>query len=141
MTTKTIYISNDGEEFETEEECLAYERNRDASGAVLMFAANRLPITDTDSITAFEDASYLYILDEERAKAFFRAIKDDYSYAIPKLDEVTNFSLYAYEEDRSGQSYMDLDDKIAELEVLRDELLDRAREYMTELYLKEAGDR
>ena len=139
MRTRTIYISNDGEEFETEEECLEYERNRDASDAVLMFAANRFPIVDSDSVAAFEDASYLYILDAERAKAFFKAIKDDYSYAIPKLDEVTNFSLYAYEEDRSGQSYVNLDDKIAELEVLRDELLDRAREHMTELYLKEAG--
>ena len=137
MRTRTIYISNDGEEFDTEEECLEYERNRDASDAILMFAANRLPIVDSDSVAAFEDASYLYILDAERAKAFFRAIKDDYSYAIPKLDEVTNFSLYAYEEDHSDQSYVNLDDKIAELEVLRDELLDRAREHMTELYSKE----
>ena len=140
MTTKIIYIAEDGEEFETSDECLKYEKQRDASGAILMFASNRLPITGADSITAFEDAQYLYILDEERAKAFFRAIKDDYSYAIPELDKVTNFSLYAYEEDQSGQSYVDLDDKIAELEVLRDELLDRAREHMTELYSKGTGE-
>lgn len=140
MRTRTIYISNDGEEFETEEECLEYERNRDASNAILMFASNRFPITDVDSITAFEEAQYLYILDAERAKEFFKAIKDDYSYAIPKLDEVTNFSLYAYEGDHSDQSYVNLDDKIAELEVLRDELLDRAREHMTELYSKEVSE-
>jgi hypothetical protein len=105
-----------------------------------MFASNRFPITDVDSITAFEEAQYLYILDAERAKEFFKAIKDDYSYAIPKLDEVTNFSLYAYEGDHSDQSYVNLDDKIAELEVLRDELLDRAREHMTELYSKEVSE-
>lgn len=139
MTTKIIYIAEDGEEFETSDECLKYEKQRDVHDAIIMFASNRLPIMDADSITAFEDAQYLYILNEERAKAFFRAIKDDYSYAIPELDKVANFSLYAYEEDRSGQSYVDLDDKIAELEVLRDELLDRAREHMTELYLKGTG--
>lgn len=140
MKTRIIYIAEDGEEFETSDECLKYEKQRDVHDAIIMFASNRLPITDADSITAFEDAQYLYILNEERAKAFFGAIKDDYSYAIPELDKVTNFSLYAYEEDRSGQSYVDLDDKIAELEVLRDELLDRAREYMAELYLKGTGE-
>lgn len=140
MTTKIIYIAEDGEEFETLDECLKYEKQRDASGAVLMFAANRLPITDADSITAFEDSNYLYIIDAEKAKAFFNYVSDAYCLATPNLEEVEDHALFAYDCDNSCQGYINVNDKIAELEVLRDELLDRAREHMTELYLKGTGE-
>lgn len=140
MTTKIIYIAEDGEEFETSDECLKYEKQRDASGAILMFSTNRLPITDADSITAFEDASYLYIIDAEKAKVFFNYVSDAYCLATPNLEEVKDHALFAYDYDNSCQSYIDVNDKIAELEVLRDELLDRAREHMTELYLKEVSE-
>lgn len=134
MTTKTIYISNDGEEFESEEECLEYEKKRDVHDAIIMFDSNRLPILDADSVAAFEDAEYLYILDSEKAKAFFDYISEAYGYAVPNPDEVVNYGLYAFNSDLSCQSYYELNDQIAELEVLRDELLDRTKECITENY-------
>lgn len=132
MTTKVLYISVDGEEFETEEECLEYEKNRDAHGAILMFAANRLPITDEDSVAAFEDAQYLYILDAERAKKFFDYISESYGYTVPDSDEVVDGGLYVFEDTHYKESYIDLVDRIADLEVLRDELLDRVKECLDE---------
>lgn len=128
MTTKTLYISIDGEEFETEEECLEYEKKRDASEAVIMFTKNRLPILDADSVTAFEDSHYLYILDAERAKKFFDYVSESYGYAVPDPDEVVDCGLFAFEDSCYAQSYFEVNDRIADLEVLRDELLDRARE-------------
>lgn len=128
MTTKIIYIAEDGEEFETSDECLKYEKQRDASGAVIMFTRNRLPILDVDSVTAFEDAHYLYILDAERAKKFFDYVSESYGYAVPDLDEVVDCGLFAFEDSCYAQSYFDVNDRIADLEVLRDELLDRAKE-------------
>lgn len=132
MTTKIIYIAEDGEEFETSDECLKYESKRNATGAVLMFAGNRLPIVDTDSVTAFEDATYLYILNAEKAKAFFDYISEAYGMAVPNPEEVTDHALYSYEDRCGGDGYIDLNGEIAELEVLRDELLDRARECLFE---------
>lgn len=139
MTTKIIYIAEDGEEFETSDECLKYEKKRDVHDAVIMFDSNRLPIVDTDSVTAFEDSSYLYILDAERAKAFFDYVSDAYGQATPNLEEVEDHALFAYDYDHSCQTYIDVNDKIAELEVLRDELLDRARECITEMYKEGDG--
>lgn len=139
MTTKIIYIAEDGEEFDTSDECLKYEKKRDVHDAVIMFAGNRLPITDTDSVTAFEDSNYLYILDAEKAKAFFEYVSEAYCLATPNLEEVEDHALFAYDYDHSCQSYIDVDDKIADLEVLRDELRDRAREYITEMYKEGDG--
>lgn len=134
MTIKKLYIAEDGEEFETEEECLEYESKRDVHDAILMFARNRLPIVDVDSVTAFEDSNYLYILDAEKAKAFFDYVSDAYCLATPNLEEVEDHALFAYDYDNNCQGYIDVNDKIAELEVLRDELLDRARECITDMY-------
>jgi hypothetical protein len=136
MTTKIIYIAEDGEEFETSDECLKYEKKRDVRNAVIMFDSNRLPIVDTDSVTAFEDSNYLYIIDAEKAKVFFDYVSDAYCLAIPNLEEVENHALFAYDYnyDSSCQNYINVNDKIAELEVLRDELLDRARECITDMY-------
>lgn len=128
MTTKIIYIAEDGEEFETEEECLAYERNRDASGAILMFDSDRQILDDADSVKAFENAMYLYIINVERAKKFFDFVGEDYGYIVP--DEVIEHGLYAFDDDPHCQSYYELSDRIAELEVARDELLDRMHEKM-----------
>lgn len=134
MTTKIIYIAEDGEEFDTSDECLKYEKKRDVRDAVIMFAGNRLPITDTDSVTAFEDSNYLYILDAEKAKAFFEYVSEAYCLATPNLEEVEDHALFAYDYDHNCQSYIDVDDKIADLEVLRDELRDRAREYISDMH-------
>ena len=50
MTIKNIYISEDGEEFETAEECIEYEKARDVSGAILMFDSDKQILDDADSI-------------------------------------------------------------------------------------------
>ena len=132
MTTKIIYIAEDGEEFETSDECLKYEKQCDVHDAIIMFTSNRLPITDVDSVTAFADAHYLSILDAERAKKFFEYVSEAYCLGIPNPEEVKDHALFAYDYNNNYQNYIDVNDKIAELEVLRDELMDRARECMFE---------
>lgn len=126
MTIKNIYISDDGEEFETEEECVEYEKARDVKGAILMFDSDRQILDDADSVKAFENAMYLYVIDVERAKKFFDFVEGDYGYVVP--DEVVKNGLYVYDDNVHCQSYYELTDRIAELEVARDELLDRAHE-------------
>ena len=128
MTIRNIYVAADGEEFETEEECLEYEKTRDASDAILMFNSNNQIIEDIDSVTAFEKSMYLYILNAEKAKKFFAWINESYGYAVPDPDGVNGNELYAFDEDRYSQSYYKLGNRIAELEVLQDELLDRVQE-------------
>lgn len=128
MTIKNIYISDDGEEFETEEECVEYEKARDVKGAILMFDSDRQILDDADSVKAFENAMYLYIINVERAKKFFDYVSESYGYDVPDPDEVIEHGLYAFNDDMHCQSYYELTDRIAELEVARDELLDRAHE-------------
>ena len=121
MTIRNIYVAADGEEFDTEEDCLDYEQTMDASGAIIMFDSDRKLIKGVSSAEAFERSMYLYIVDAEKAKRFFDLMCDDYGHIVP--EDVEDYALYMYDDNIRGQSYVELQELIANLETERDEIL------------------
>lgn len=122
MQIKYTYISDDGEEFETEEECLEHEKTIDSASSVLMIDSRELVITDKEPSTAYEKAIYLYIFDTKRARAFLDWIHGETGYSIPENAKAGE--LYYYDE--SDNEYKELSEKIKELEGLRDRLMELA---------------
>lgn len=121
MTIRNIYVAADGEEFDTEEDCLDYEQTMDASGAIIMFDSDRKLIKGVSSAEAFDRSMYLYIVDAEKAKRFFDLMRDDYGHIVP--EDVEDYALYMYDDNIRGQSYVELQELIANLEAERDEIL------------------
>lgn len=121
MTIRNIYVAADGEEFDTEEDCLDYEQTMDASGAIIMFDSDRKLIKGVSSAEAFDRSMYLYIVDAEKAKRFLDLMRDDYGHIVP--EDVEDYALYMYDDNIRGQSYVELQELIANLETERDEIL------------------
>lgn len=119
MQIKKTYISDDGEEFETEEECLEHEKTINSMDSVLMIDSRELVIAEKDPSTAYEKAIYLYIFDTKRARAFLDWIHGETGYSIP--EKVKAGELYYYDE--PNNEYKELNKKIKELEELRDRLM------------------
>lgn len=121
MTIRNVYVAADGEEFDTEEDCLDYEQTMDASGAIIMFDSDRKMIKGVSSAEAFDRSMYLYIVDAEKAKRFLDLMRDDYGHIVP--EDVEDYALYMYDDNIRGQSYVELQELIANLETERDEIL------------------
>lgn len=91
MRTETTYISDDGTEFESEEECRQYEENfyTDMSCVVFLDDEFRVigaaPYDPSKKLFDIEDyAFYAYIKDAERAKALFGKLPWLISISIPE---------------------------------------------------------
>lgn len=119
MEIRKIYISDDGEEFETEEACLEHEKTINSMDSVLMIDSRELVITDKEPSIAYEKAFYLYIFDTKRARAFLDWIYQETGCSIPENAKVGE--LYYYDEPKD--KYKELNKKIKELEELRDRLM------------------
>lgn len=134
MTIRNIYVAADGEEFDTEEDCLDYEQTMDASDAIIMFDSDRKMIKGISSAEAFDKSMYLYIVDAEKAKRFLEIMCDDYGHIVP--EDIEDHALYVYDDNIRGQSYVELQKLIAKLETERDKILESVREHLIELYKK-----
>lgn len=119
MTTKIIYIANDGEEFETSQECLEYERSMDPSDCVLMFDEELNVLRDEDPGKNFEQSIYLYILNAEKAEKFFKWVDDNYGYSCP--ENPVNNRLYSF--NIHTQKYDDFEEFVEDLLMKRRYLL------------------
>lgn len=84
MQIKKIYISDDGEEFETEEECLEYEKIVSSRDSVILFDYCEGIINDDDFWNAFDQAIYIYITDAERAEKFLQWVKESTDHPVPE---------------------------------------------------------
>ena len=124
MKIRKIYISDDGEEFDSEEECLEHEKTINLMESVLMIDSRELVITEKDPIIAYEQAIYLYIFDTEQARALLNWIHNESGFSIPENPKAGE--LYYYE--GSDNEYKNLNEKIEKLEELRDRLLELANE-------------
>lgn len=91
-----IYISDDGEEFDSEEECLEYENKINSFDSVLLFDSKKNLIKNKISEIAYERAFYIYVLDTKRAKTFLEWIHSESGYAVP--DYIRAGELYFYDE-------------------------------------------
>jgi len=96
MKIREIYISDDGEEFDSKEECLEHEERLNSIDSVMLFDSKKKLITDKNPSVAYERACYIYILDTKRAKAFLEWIHSECGYAVPSL--VRAGELYFYDE-------------------------------------------
>ena len=103
MTIQVTYIADDGEEFETEEECLDHERVMMTDGKALFFDSD-CELIEGSVIDKVERAHYIYILDGETAKEFFEWA-DEYT-GCPVPDEYETGALYFFDE--REQHYKDL---------------------------------
>lgn len=101
MITRTVYIADDGEEFETEEECTAHERCMADLPGILGFndkAAYQDP-EKNDVDQAFNNSEYLFIIDENEADETFEFIGDYYGYTVPTVFSTGDILRYDYDKD------------------------------------------
>lgn len=112
MIIKRIYIADDGEEFETEEECRAYEKAMDPKDSIVMFDSEFEILHGGDPATMYEAAMYLYIINEEKATAFFNWISVNTGYNTPDEYHTGDLLYYA---DYPKDGYSNLDKDISEL--------------------------
>lgn len=110
MIVKTIYISYDGEEFETEEECEEYEREfEDIKKSVLFLSDKMKPVKDDDMV-GIEAACYFKVLDWEKANRLFDWLVDHTCMDNMEFTEGDQNRIYAWDEDTA--MYYDLNDYV-----------------------------
>ena len=113
MKIRKIYISDDGEEFDSEEACLEHEDKINSFDSVLLFDSKKNLIKNENPEIAYERACYIYVRDTNRARTFLEWVHSECGYAVPSL--VRAGELYFYDESTDKfKSYtsmvIDLDD-------------------------------
>ncbi|GEM_PF-6215867 len=120
MTIKNIYIADDGEEFENEDDCLWYEEQLKAIDGVDLFTYTFEKCNDLGGCDAYEHATYMFIRDPDKAEKYFQYILEQYGYDSPKdLKPGDCFRLDAHTEE-----WVNMRDEIQELQ---DNLLNLVR--------------
>ena len=102
MTQRVIYIADDGEEFETEEECRAYERCKAGLPGILGFDDDGVyqDPEETDADSAFNDSQYVFITNAEQAVETLKFVRDLYGYEVPTMFQTGDLMHYDGEEDK-----------------------------------------
>ena len=117
MTQKITYVADDGEEFETEEECAAHERCMEDLPGILGFNGKAVyqdpRKADVDS--SFNESEYLFITDENEADETFEFIGEYYGYTIPAEFHTGDILRYDYDNDAWVNA---VDDYIRKTEIM-----------------------
>jgi hypothetical protein len=118
-----VYRAHDGEEFKTEEECLAYEEAEiRVSNLIKSLRAADMKGNLIDLAKDPDSAGYVYIPNKESLTAFIKW-QDDLGYITDGLDEDGKVGVtYAYD-DRKDKWYC-LNDRIKELNTVANPLSD-----------------
>lgn len=121
MRIETTYFAFDGTEFDTEEECLAYENRVLALWDSVDTFDSEFNLGEKGSETALEDAYYIVVKDEENAKSFVQWVNSVYGFSFPDEDIVEGNGIIYYDEDRSAwvnltKHYEELGEKLASIE-------------------------
>lgn len=111
MTIKNIYIADDGEEFETEEECLEYEEQLRCIDGVDMFTYT-FEKCNQGGLEAFEHATYMFISDPDRAEKYFEYVQREGGYDTPGYFIPGDCLRY----DERSDSWINMRDEIQELQ-------------------------
>ena len=101
MTQRVIYIADDGEEFETEEECTAYEKCKAGLPGILGFDDDGVyqDPNETDIGSVFFDSQYVFITNAAQAVETLKFIQDHYGYEVPTMFQTGDLMHYNGEED------------------------------------------
>lgn len=103
MLQRTTYVADDGEEFDTEEECQAYELALSDCPGILGFDLD-LAFQDPKKLganDAFVNSNYFYVYDAEQAEKTFE-ILGDYTGTTTPEGELHAGDLFRYDEDSNG---------------------------------------
>ena len=122
MQIKKIYISDDGEEFETEEACLEYENSLNARDGVILFDSNLEVIHGGAPIDDYNEAFYMYISDARQAERFFDWVYEYDHSPVPK--DVKEGGIYFYDE--ATGNYKNLDEFFTKWNGIRNKILGKA---------------
>ena len=124
MEIKYTYIcSLDGEEFETEEECLEYERNIAGCEGIAFFDVNRELVKVEDAVATYEQAYYIYILNKELADRYFAWLFSHYGYDF--VNDSKEGHTYMY--NTRTCEYEDLGETINNLIGVENDILDQVK--------------
>ena len=115
---KTIYIAYDGEEFDTEEECMEYEKKIDyfcidCSNHIYCEDVNSEPIDLAHTPFNIDQAFRVYIFSEHGVE-LARKLHDYYGVCMPT-------STGAFEYDGNTDTYISINKQIPSLEILLNE--------------------
>lgn len=84
MRVESIYYADDGTEFETEEECIAYENGiKDCIEGIHFYDESLHRVTTPDNIASY--AIYAYIVDIDKAVQALIFISNLYGQNMPKV--------------------------------------------------------
>lgn len=89
MQIKTTYIADDGEEFNTQEECFAYEHRFDNAMYAAIFLDDDFNVIPFDLEKVYDQFIYIVIRDAEKAKDLFDAIHD-YEWCFVRPETYSN---------------------------------------------------
>lgn len=123
MKIRKIYISDDGEEFDSEEACLEHEDKINSFDGVLLFDSKKKLIENENPGIAYERACYIYVRYTNRARTFLDWVHSEYGYAVPSL--VKAEELYFYDE--STDKFKSYTSMVLELEETKSKILEQVR--------------
>lgn len=90
------YVADDGMEFNTEKECIEYEKNLcDIKNSFLMYDEN-FNLIDTETTYALDHARYLYVLDNAQDAALY--LKEEWGFG----DGISGTGIYIAREEEFG---------------------------------------
>lgn len=98
MEIRTTYISDDGTEFDTEEECLEYEAVYKDTSSVILLDCNARILDLDDSLDAFNHFEYIHIVKEQGARLLLDYVENWNGNCLPECDIVEGHT-YVYDED------------------------------------------
>lgn len=118
MRIETKYFAWDESEFDTEEECLAYEKGLEDmwSGVVLIDEEYR---TQVDAQMPAHDflegfALYIKVLDVEKAKEMINWVTEYSGVSVPPVDMIYENGLFKFDEDAQDE-WVDLYERLREV--------------------------
>ena len=98
---KTLFIADDGTEFETEKECIEYEKNLcDIKNSFLMYD-EKFELIDTETTYTLDHARYLYVLDNAQDVALY--LKEEWGFG----DGISGTGIYIAREEEFGWDSVD----------------------------------
>ena len=121
MIEKTIYIADDGTEFDNEDECLRYESKialSELGDRILFFDENRRPLEL--SCDNYEKCFYIVIKDESAISHFISTMEDEGYSELPHSVGVYEYNTYT-------DKWVNLSEKVANIINLIKELYDNAK--------------
>lgn len=111
MTEKIMYVANDGEEFETKEECEQYEHRFDKAKSIVFFDGEFKNLWEDENMEhKFENTYYMFISNAEEAKEFFHTFGYEIGMSVPDDELIISNTIVAYDEEDYG--WYNLTDKI-----------------------------